>query len=474
MTLETHLYRFNAQYGQSTALIFAAKNGLNETAEKALGAHADIETRLDGVTPLGFAVQGNHPKMMELLLKRGCSIGADDRIAVNHSTCGICKPPARQRSLTEGFLALAIRHNFLDVANILLRYDLYKKDETRTFPCSSPLLVAVKEDNEAMIRLLASHGVNLEAPLICVEYTALSWAAYFRPSTSFKTLLDCGAKIYIGDAEWSNPLTEAVRSGNTEIFNLVLNHPDLDINHQTGAHAKTGRTALWQAFQNGRSELIDPLLEKGADPNMPGNTITPFPPVYLAVRSRWEAALRSLLAKNANPNVSVGRITPLFKAVQGKDETMVELLLKYGAEPNVPFLYWEHEIDDWSPLTPLGLAMRDKRYDMAMLLLRYGADINCRGWKGHTMLVQAIPRMGLQNIEIMLGCGANPNIRTDNNLFPLFLAVMRQDIELAKMLIKYGADPNDKMNGISLLSWATRNNDLEMKNLLYQHGALDT
>lgn len=57
------------------------------------------------------------------------------------------------------------------------------------------------------------------------------------------------------------------------------------------------------------------------------------------------------------------------------------------------------------------------------------------------------------------------------NTTPLGTAISKGDIATAKKLIDYGADVNEKCNGMTPLMMAARYNNVEIINLLLEHGA---
>lgn len=81
-----------------------------------------------------------------------------------------------------------------------------------------------------------------------------------------------------------------------------------------------------------RIEIIKLLVAKGADPNFQnkdGNA-----PIFEAIKASPDF-LETLLQLKANPNLKYLEDTPLYSALT-KNYITVRLLLKYGADPNIP------------------------------------------------------------------------------------------------------------------------------------------
>ena len=167
----------------------------------------------------------------------------------------------------------------------------------------------------------------------------------------------------------------------------------------------TGRTALSYAgadtfyHNTGHNEIIEFLLENGADANIPdinGNT----PLIWSITYSNLEFA-RILLENNANPNVPDNQLdeTPLHIAVQIPFIDSVELLLKNGANPNQVNIAGD---------TPLHLACTFALFShtidprMFEILFRYGANENIPNDAGETAsdLIQNHTNPQLRNILV--------------------------------------------------------------------------
>lgn len=185
----------------------------------------------------------------------------------------------------------------------------------------------------------------------------------------------------------------------------------------------------------------------------------------------------------------------LFKAASLGDVKTVEELLNSGINVNA------RESEDE---TPLMHAAAEGHSEIVALLLRRGADIYARSANGQTALGRAAIYGHAHTVEILLKSGANVEESVDQKGTPLMAAL---NLETAKVLLLYGADPNakDEFGRTSLmlaaadgktdivkellehrseinqrdndkktaLSWAKERNQLECVHLLKLAGAIE-
>ena len=150
---------------------------------------------------------------------------------------------------------------------------------------------------------------------------------------------------------------------------------------------------------NGSTDVIAPLIARGADPNARDNdgavpldlTITDKSTSRRpAASGNFTETLTALLKNGANPNPPGERVwTPLYRAVASGQEEMVEILLKHGANPNVQI-----DKDDYytSGITPLLRAVHGDFPGIVKLLLDHKADPNLKNDNGAAPLHVAIGR----------------------------------------------------------------------------------
>ena len=195
--------------------------------------------------------------------------------------------------------------------------------------------------------------------------------------------LDINARLPITGATL---LPASIYGGHRHIFDyLILNGADVN------AIGDDGYTVLMAAANQGNLEMLEILLDKGADPNL-ASPITGETPLHAATSKGFSASyvdcVKRLLEHGANPNVKanfgvptntyyrdikvVGE-TPLHLAAAYGSKEMIELLLSYKADPSLK------DDRDESPLTWYSRHQRIKDH---ILLDRDSRDLLLYGkWK---------------------------------------------------------------------------------------------
>ena len=108
----------------------------------------------------------------------------------------------------------------------------------------TPIFVAARDGKAEMLALLASHGVNIDAPIAVVGRRPLCWAAEGGHLDAVRALLDLGAMIDSTDDCGRTALWICA----AQLANEVLNVPDKALWRTRQSHTPQGHTAVVEAL----------------------------------------------------------------------------------------------------------------------------------------------------------------------------------------------------------------------------------
>jgi ankyrin repeat protein len=229
----------------------------------------------------------------------------------------------------------------------------------------NPLIHALKARDNSRTTIYASDSSLVNARGY-MGYTPLHFAAHLGLVSGASILLSHGALSNIRDDKNLTPLLIAIELDQPRVVQLLLRN-GVNIHSICGFRETT---ALHAAAANGFPTLVSLLLEKGA---MIDTTSGRGTALQLACRIGSIDCASILLEKGANPNVRSDGVfgePPIITAVRNDDVEMVDLLIKYGADVDLPTK--DEEFAALSVAVSLGLQHMERK------LLQYGADVNTR------------------------------------------------------------------------------------------------
>jgi ankyrin repeat protein len=359
---------------KGTVLHEAAYKGHLLVAEYLLSNGATVDA-LDtsNATPLYHAAGNGHKRMVELLLAKGAQ-----------------PSPARGGQP----LHTAVERGFKGVVEVLLAH---KADVNAGY--MTALHVAIKEKNLPIAELLLTNGASLNA------LYAHSWNQ--GPAALHSLATPDGT-----------PLHFAIQIGNPTIARL-LTAKGADVNLRTfhGGLTPLHYVSNPMLSRENSVEMIEMLLGAGAKIDAlgaDGGQLPGWTPLHIAVYHKLPHIVQLLLEKGADPNVPLtaqagNERTALNMAVGSGATEIVELLLKHKADVNAR---------DTSGNTPLLRAMSEANLPIAEVLLAHKADVTAIDSEGNTVLARAVHADNRAMARLLLSKGANAN-DTNSYGFPL-------------------------------------------------------
>lgn len=216
--------------------------------------------------------------------------------------------------------------------------------------------------------------------------TALHFAAREgKVEMCWYLLEELNLDVDVRDEDGETPLIHAARQGHVNTAKYLLQK---GANHSSAS--EMGICALHHACGLGNIELMELLISKDSDMNLPSDAGTPL--IWAAGHGK-EDAVKFLLEHNANPNCATDDgITPLLSAVAAGSLLCVELLIQAGAATNISA----------GGATALNIASDNEDRKIIECLLKGGADANIPDEDGMKPIQVAALRNNKAVVEILL------------------------------------------------------------------------
>ena len=183
--------------------------------------------------------------------------------------------------------------------------------------------------------------------------------------------------------------------------------------------------ALLEATRKGGLQLVQELLEKGADINAHdpnGKTA-----LIVAVERGDLAVVKLLLRKGADTNaVDRDGNTALVRAYKRDALEIIEFLKDYGAKPLLTVAAIRGDVD----------AVRR--------LISEGADVNEKDKEGRTALMAAVEQGKLELASLLLDQGADVNLQPNDRWTALELAINEKHEKIEDLLRAHGAQTEEE------------------------------
>jgi ankyrin repeat protein len=250
-------------------------------------------------------------------------------------------------------------------------------------------------------------------------------------------------------------------------------------------------TPLWLATDNGNIAVVDTLLASGADANQycmhRGAT-----PLWTAAQRGYDDIAKLLLNNGADINRLYEEISPLVVAALNGNHRIVNMLYEAGASNDInPY---DHQITQWSKREIILLALSTTNADVRSRIIESFneqpdnqddqitrseiLDINKISNaknrsinRGLDSLVIALKTSSYNVVKFLIN-EDNINAEDSQGITPLRIAVHNNCEEIARLLLRKGADANhaDKYHSTPLMI-AVQEGNFDIAKLLVKKGA---
>ena len=361
----------------------------------------------------------------------------------------------------------------------------------------TPLFEAIQSAARAdIVKTLLEHGANVNLP----GPKHVLWPATYQPAClqvlldhkadykkcpgimelatslnnvdSVRMLLKAGVNPNAKKDGVYTPLCTSIRDNRPDIFELLLGNG-------ADPNVMASEYPAFKCLTHNRLQFLPALVAAGADLHTPKGI------VETAVASKNMDGLIWLLDQGLDPNERNPKgCSPLTTAIRDGQMSMVQLLLKRGADPNMRGEDWPICIAVKNPpilkllLTVLAhprafkgvmeIAAAANQLESIKLLLAAGVSVEDKNGGVFSPLTTAI-REDRKDIVKFLITEAGADVNAPGEHLPIVKALRRYhegDNFHIELLLERGADPNKIYRGWNAIMQAVENGNLEVLELL--------
>lgn len=325
----------------------------------------------------------------------------------------------------------------------------------------TPLWLATRNEDDLIVNYILSLSPDLNPPLSDTEMTPVHMAAYLGASTIVERLLAHCADVNVKTKHGSSVVFAAVLGCNPEALEIIIRYnPDLDsptvpgvspllcavhkeavdcvsvllnAGASTVSRIKTQPQPLHDAAGRGHLSIVRLLLNASADIN--ARDQSGYNSFMIACEVGCEEIMDELLERGAD-------LTQCTTVDGGGLFHLAALSRKIPVLEKVIQLKGFAEIDRRSTrgVTPFHIASRDAGIDFLQKLILHGADAYRLTDSGENAIHFACYTGELAKVRYLLRLRVPFTMRDENDESPLEIVCSLGHVEVAKVLLERGAD----------------------------------
>lgn len=441
-------------------------------------------------SPLRLAARGGHKDVVRELVRHK-SIWDEDpidnreniaQIAFDHGHVELASYLGNRNSLLVAKnvdIHRAVQQRDYERVSTILNDDLRNLDLAGA-RAKTPLHYAVENEDLQMIRLLIDKGAKLDLEAYSSHdrlgtqgfrpvASALWYHGFWRQRNNYEIVNFLVSK----QSAYSLPIAAA--RGDLERVEVLLQRNKTDPNFEESC----GKRALSAAAERNHREIVELLLQHGADPNLPEGPYCPNGyALWSAARFGHKDIVKLLLEHGADPNAQVDSSGSPIEATN--DSEIRELLSEHGGRISIIAHFHNGNMDyikellDKCPeqLTETEIAqgfaaaVRNGDTQMVQLLLNREFKV-----PSEVTICQTYLWHDLKLAELLLHSGMDPNLPNWQRITPLHHMAGKGNIRAAELFLKFGANPLlvDVEYCTTPLGWAAREGRTEFVKFLLSY-----
>ena len=321
---------------------------------------------------------------------------------------------------------------------------LKERDENR----STMLHAATKTGQIQVMQYLINSGINVDTTNVSGN-TALHVAVLNEQSEALCLLLESKASDVVLNNNRDAPLHILFHSRNKDLIAAFLQYPSIELvvagyRKRTPLHviAELDNFEALEILHNSIS--LTTIFKEKMSFRLCAADEDNLTPIHLAARAGSAKTLDSMMSKCMShgypPEVVLSFLdeensTPLHTAVDGGHYSVVEVLLKHGADPT-------HIKENQPP--PIHVACSQGKLDMVQVMVQHGGKqiLHSHDQFGQTPLHRSASGMNCKHmLSYLIEEGVEINPIDNQGRTPLVYAIIVGSLSAVQVLIAHGADP---------------------------------